>query len=45
MKLLIKLLIVVCLCGVSYYIGWGNGQASAYNKLEHTPSLFDLLYK
>jgi hypothetical protein len=45
MKFLLKLLILVCFSLFSYYIGWGNGQASAYAKIEHTPSLFDLLYK
>jgi hypothetical protein len=40
MKVMIKLCLVALLCVISYWTGWGNGQANAYYKMDHAPSLY-----
>ena len=45
MKTLIKLALLLIICLIVYAIGWGNGQASAYKKMENAPSLDELYSK
>jgi hypothetical protein len=37
---LVKFGIVAAICIVIYCIGWGNGQASAYKKMENETELY-----
>jgi hypothetical protein len=41
---IVKLLFIIVLLSIAYFIGWGQGQSDTYEKIKTTPSLMEEFY-